>query len=39
MSENTWTAPVLEELSIPGGTESGGLADDVGTFNDDGTIS
>jgi len=35
MTENTWTAPVLEELSIPGGTEAGG--DDV--QNDDGAVS
>ena len=24
MTDNTWTAPELVELSIPGGTESGG---------------
>ena len=35
MTESTWTAPVLEELSIPGGTLSGG--DDA--TPDDGTLS
>ena len=40
MTQTTWTAPVLEELSVPGGTEggtTGGINDDNGA--DDGTVS
>lgn len=39
-TEKTWHAPVLEELSIPAGTEGGklrGINDDNGA--DDGTFS
>jgi len=41
MANREWTAPVLEELSIPGGT-NGGTADDVqdaGGPVDNGTVS
>lgn len=38
MTESTWTAPVLEELSVPCGTEGGNPgADDANA--DDGTVS
>lgn len=38
MTESTWTSPVLEELSVPGGTFGGNPdADDAGA--DDGTVS
>ena len=40
MTISTWTAPVIEELSVPGGTEGAATAgrnDDNG--QDDGTLS
>ena len=40
MTESTWTAPIIDELSVPGGTEGGktnGINDDNGA--DDGTMS
>jgi hypothetical protein len=42
MADREWTAPVLEELSIPAGTYGGGNADDFttdGAAIDDGTVS
>jgi len=42
MADREWTAPVLEELSIPGGT-FGGTADDTADAGlapvDNGTVS
>ena len=40
MTESTWTTPILEELSVPAGTEGGESpagGDDAGA--DDGTVS
>jgi hypothetical protein len=38
MTESTWTAPVLEELSVPAGT-LGGSGDDLNNADGDGALS
>ena len=43
MANREWTAPVLEELSIPGGTFGGTFVDDAADagngITDNGTVS
>jgi len=43
MDRSDWTAPVLEELSIPGGTFGGTFVDDTADagngITDNGTVS
>lgn len=39
MTDTTWTAPILEELSIPGGTETGGDDSGPDTGGDDSGVS
>ena len=38
MTELTWTSPIVEELSVPGGTEGGNPGADDNN-KDDGTVS